>query len=86
MVRNKRKRNITTSTRKKNKSKLNIRLLIVFAIILIALIFAGKFVADNVLNNVYSMTDLESNFDKIQVGDKLNYEINGYNDWQVLYT
>ena len=55
------------------------------------LLFAGliglliKFGADSLFTSAYYISDVEANFDYIKPGTSINYNINGVNDWKVLY-
>ena len=57
----------------------------VISIILIVTIFIGtKFLPKQALGSIYNIDEAGTNFDNIQRGDTVNYEINGYSDWQVI--
>jgi len=43
-----------------------------------------KFIPKQLLGSVYTISELEDEFDNVQIGDEVNYEINGYSDWQVI--
>lgn len=74
---------------RKKKCKISRYQLIIFIVVLVAF-FTFLFLKINSLKNalgsVYNVTELEQQFDKIAVGDTINYEINGYSDWQVIST
>ena len=57
----------------------------IVVLILIGIIVGYKFIPKQLLGSVYSIDELKENFDNIKIGDEVNYEINGYSDWQVLY-
>ena len=57
----------------------------VFAfVILLVLILGGRIIPEMLSGNVYRVTELSDNLDRVKVGDKINYTINGYNNWRVL--
>lgn len=56
----------------------------IIGLILIVLVLENKFILKDVLGNVYNITEAETNFDNIGIGDSTNFEINGYSDWQVI--
>lgn len=62
---------------KKNKKIIIILLLLLFIVFLIAIISK-----DQLLRSVYNLPDVE--IDKVKIGDTINYNINGYSDWQVI--
>ena len=51
---------------------------------LVAIIILGRFRGNGLLGSVYSITELESKIDNVHVGDTINYNINGYSDWQIV--
>ena len=53
-------------------------------IFLFVILLSTKLNPIKLLGNAYSSTDIESNIDKIKIGDIINYEINGYSNWQVV--
>lgn len=58
----------------------------ILAIVLVVAIFLGaKLMTKQNLASIYNIDEASSNFDNIQIGDTINYEVNGYSDWQVLY-
>lgn len=40
---------------------------------------------NKILGSVYDIDSAKNNLNKIKVGDSINYEINGYSDWKVIY-
>ena len=44
---------------------------------------SGKVLLSSLTSSVYNITDL-NNLDNVNVGDTINYSINGYSDWKVL--
>ena len=57
----------------------------VFAFVFILILFiGGRIVPEMLSSNVYRITELSDNLDKVRAGDKVNYSINGYNNWRVL--
>lgn len=78
-----------TKKRKKKSIKINknYAFIAVGFILLVSmtLLFSSKFNPLKLLGNMYNLDEVESNIDKIQVGDTINYEVNGYSDWKVLY-
>lgn len=54
-------------------------------VILIIVLVSISFKPDKLLGSVYNLQDVSSNIDKIKIGDSINYEINGYSDWKVIY-
>ena len=60
---------------KKNKSLIIVLLLSI--VFLIAIISKEK-----LLGSIYNIPDIE--IDKVKIGDTINYDINGYSDWQVI--
>ena len=53
-------------------------------IILLVLFLGGRIVPEMLSGNVYRITELNDALDKVKAGDKINYTINGYNNWRVL--
>lgn len=56
----------------------------IIGLILIVLVLENKFIPKDILGNVYSIDDAINNYGRINIGDTINYEINGYSDWQVI--
>ena len=54
-------------------------------IILIIVMVCTSIKPTKLLGSVYNINDLEKNASKIKVGDSINYEINGYSKWKVIY-
>ena len=52
------------------------------------LIFSILFVSElnplRLLSSIYNANDIEDSIGKIKIGDIINYDINGYSDWQVV--
>ncbi len=76
---------------KKKKKKIDISISfrymipgIVALILLVVIFLETDFVPKQALGSIYNINDLETNFDNVQIGDTVNYEINGYSDWQVI--
>ena len=73
---------------KKNKSKgLAIKHIIfgLFATLLIvSIIYGDDLLTKQAIGSVYNISELGDNYYDIQIGDEVNYEINGYSDWQVI--
>ena len=68
----------------KNKRSKIIKFLLV-CVVAIGLFFLVK--NTNLLKlvgSIYNITDISSNIDNIQIGDKINYSANGVDDWEVL--
>ena len=57
----------------------------VCAIILIIVMVYSSVKPTKLLGSVYNINDLEKNVNKLKVGDSINYEINGYSNWKVIY-
>lgn len=54
------------------------------SVLLIVLMLGGYILPKYLLGSVYSISEIENNIDKVKVGDTINYELNGYSDWQVI--
>ena len=79
---------------KKNKSKrvstkisiiAKCSLPILLIIFMLCIVIVGKINLKTITGNVYSISELAKSIDTISQGDKIDYELNGYNDWEVLY-
>ena len=57
----------------------------IIVVVLIAIILGRLLVPNKAMGSVYSIEQVSQDIDSIRVGDTINYEINGYDDWQVLY-
>lgn len=55
------------------------------AVVLIAIVIGNYLRPDKALGSVYSIEQANQDIGSIRVGDTINYEINGYSDWQVLH-
>ena len=55
------------------------------AIVLIIVMVCTTTKPTKLLGSVYNISDLEKNANKLKVGDTVNYEINGYSKWKVIY-
>ena len=66
-------------------SKRQLKLIIPAAVCLFVFVVAlsGKVLLSSLTSSVYNITDL-NNLDNVNVGDAINYDINGYSDWRVL--
>lgn len=53
-------------------------------VLLITILITSKLKPTKLLGNLYNINDVEKNIGKIKVGDIINYEINGYSNWQVV--
>ena len=79
---------------KKNKSEKNsanmkiqkkyILLIGLGFVFLFVVLLSTKFNPMRLLGSAYNTSEIENNINKIKIGDKINYEINGYSDWQVV--
>ena len=79
-------KNVNKSKMKNNKMK-SFKYLIpgLIVVVLISTIFlSSKFIRKQAPGNVYNIIDAETNFDIIEIGDEINYEINGCSNWQVI--
>ena len=79
-------KNVNKSKMKNNKMK-SLKYLIpgLIIVVLISTIFlSSKFIRKQAIDNVYNIFDAEANFDIIEIGDEINYEINGCSNWQVI--
>ena len=56
----------------------------IIGIILVSIIILGRFRGNGLLGSAYSITELESKIDSVRVGDTINYNVNGYSDWQIV--
>lgn len=74
--------NVQGLRRKGTKNKV---IAVFAAICLFVLIVAlsGKVLLSSLTSSVYNITDL-NNLDNVNVGDTINYSINGYSNWKVL--
>lgn len=54
-------------------------------IIVLVCIFGSNLNPIRLLSNVYNVEDIKMSIDDVKVGDTINYEANGYTEWQVLY-
>ena len=73
--------------KKKKMEGKNFKYLIpgIIAVILLSAIFlSNKFITKQNLESIYNIEEAGLNFDNIQIGDTVNYEVNGYSDWQVI--
>ena len=68
----------------KNKKTVKYIIPSVVVLILIGIIVGYNISPKQALGSIYNISELEENFDNIQIGDEVNYEINGYNNWQVI--
>lgn len=72
---------------KKNKKWGSFKYLIpgIIAVILLSAVFlSNKFITKQTVGSIYNIDEAGDNFDNIQIGDEINYEVNGYSDWQVI--
>ena len=53
-------------------------------LLIFTILFVSKLNPIRLLGSLYNVNEIESNIDKIKIGDRINYEINGYSDWQVV--
>jgi len=59
----------------------------IIAVILLSAVFlSNKFITKQAVGSIYNIDELKNNFSNVKIGDTINYEINGYSDWEVLYT
>ena len=67
-------------------SKFNKKLIVLTSclVLVFTIVFASKLKPTRLLGNLYNINDVEKNIDKLKVGDIINYEINGYSNWQVV--
>ena len=68
----------------KNKKTVKYIIPSVVVLILIGIIIGYNILPKQALGSIYNISELGDNFDNIQIGDEVNYEINGYNNWQVI--
>ena len=52
--------------------------------LVIAIILGGKHIQNQAKTSIYDINEATTNYDNIKMGDTINYEINGYSDWQVI--
>jgi len=57
---------------------------IIAVILLSGVLLSNKFITKQSLGSIYNIEEAKTNFDNIQIGDEINYEVNGYSDWQVI--
>ena len=57
---------------------------IIAVILLSGVLLSNKFITKQSLGSIYNVEEAEDNFYNIQIGDSINYEVNGYSDWQVI--
>lgn len=57
----------------------------IIVVVLIAIVLGRLLGANKALGSVYSIEQANNDIDSINVGDTIRYDINGYEDWQVLY-
>ena len=77
----------TKNEEKEKMEEKNFKYLIpgIIAVILLSAIFlSNKFITKQNLESIYNIEEAGLNFDNIQIGDTVNYEVNGYSDWQVI--
>ena len=73
--------------KKKKKMKWSFKYLIpgIIAVILLSAVFlSNKYITKQSVGSIYNIEEAGTNFDNIQIGDEINYEVNGYSDWQVI--
>ena len=58
---------------------------IIAVILLSGVLLSNKFITKQSLGSIYNIDEANQNIENIKLGDTINYEINGYSDWQVLY-
>ena len=58
---------------------------IVVVTLLSAVFLSNKFITKQNLGSIYNIDEAGDNSDNIQIGDEINYEVNGYSDWQVMW-
>ena len=56
----------------------------IFVVVLLAIILVSFLNLKGTTGSVFNISELDKKIDLVQPGDIINYEINGYNDWQVL--
>ena len=57
---------------------------IIAVILLSGVLLSNKFITKQTVGSIYNIEEAKNNFDNIQIGDSINYEVNGYSDWQVI--
>ena len=57
---------------------------VVLSIVIMIVLFSTKFNPIRLLSSTYNMNQLEESIGKIKIGDFIDYEINGYSNWQVV--
>ena len=58
----------------------------IIAVILLSAVFlSNKFITKQNLGNIYNIDEAWDNSDNIQIGDEINYEVNGYSNWKVVW-
>ena len=57
---------------------------IIAVILLSGVLLSNKFITKQTVGSIYNIEEAGDNFDNIQIGDSINYEVNGYSDWQVI--
>ena len=76
------------ANRKKSKTTIKriskIILPSIFVVVLLAIILVSFLNLKGTTGSVFNISELDKKIDLVQPGDIINYEINGYNDWQVL--
>lgn len=68
----------------KKKGKLKYLIIGLSLVLVFAILFASELNPIRLLGSIYNVNEINSNIDKIKIGDRINYEINGYSDWQVV--
>ena len=53
-------------------------------VVIMIVLFSTKFNPIRLLSSTYNMNQLEESIGKIKIGDFIDYEINGYSNWQVV--
>ncbi len=71
------------SSAKKNAYKILIAS--VCTVVLIILSVCISIQPKRLMSSVYNFNDVEANINKLKVGDSINYDINGYSTWKVIY-
>ena len=56
----------------------------IIAVVLVAVFLNNKFITKQALGSIYNIEEATTNYYNLQRGDTVNYEINGYSDWQVI--
>ena len=57
----------------------------IIVVVLIAIVLGRLLGTNKALGSVYSIEHANQDIDSIKVGDTIRYDINGYDNWQVLY-